>query len=636
MASYAVSLHFNMLNMPDVKLILFLSFHRVNPSSKKLVMYNRVNRNFAVCDSDFENNQKDENYASKFALKKISASKCPMCKQEVDFSSSWSSRSKMPPALSSARFVNPSYFETLLGVHCEEQKDEFDSDTDSKFNETDNNTGYYNKFFQEVKRLGTGSYGSVYLCKHIINGIEVGSYAVKKVVLSDDPLWQSRVFREARLLEKVHHANIVAYRHTWVETAKLADFGPKSTCLFILMEYANAGSLDSVLEYAKNHVIDESQIWWLFSELLQGLHYLAHHGIVHRDLKPANILLSRELDEITRKEVTRVLISDFGQCETLAKIHRLPRTGFTGTMLFAAPELLLPNQEYDHSCDIYSLGICLYSIAYGVTPYEEASLSLDQKSLAEKILEDGMIPIPNFPKRSRDLQELLLEMTNPNPKLRPSADQLLEDPRFILNSTLHSTTNIRSYYESNFLSTSASEDGPPSHNLLLYSSKGPSRENQKRPKRTFEESSKSNNLLPPPSEIKNIQSNPADSSEMGSLLKRFKHFEEKRHSSSARILSVTLVLAKMWILLTLCPYSSISPEIFLLSLALEISSLSSSLSSGRIISLSLISSIVPIFSLYFQQESFCSQGNFSSSFRRLILQLFVILIIRVLALLSLS
>jgi hypothetical protein len=146
-------------------------------------------------------------------------------------------------------------------------------------------TGYYQQFFGELKKLGTGSFGSVFLCKYILHGVELGTCAVKKIVLSDDPVWQKRVFREVSLLERVHHPNIVAYRHSWLEYAKIADFGPISPCLFLLMEYANDGNLDDYIGLANQHPLNESDIWRIFVEVLQGLRYLHHAGVVHRDIK---------------------------------------------------------------------------------------------------------------------------------------------------------------------------------------------------------------------------------------------------------------------------------------------------------------------------------------------------------------
>jgi serine/threonine protein kinase len=181
--------------------------------------------------------------------------------------------------------MHPEYFSALEEMHVGSEQEQGAGLSGSSFI-----TGYYQKFFIEVKKLGTGSFGSVFLCKHVLNNIDLGTYAIKKIVLSDNMDWQKRVFREVRLLERVHHPNIIAYRHTWLENAKIADFGPTCPCLFLLMEYANAGNLDDYVELAEKQPLNEDDIWQIFIELLSGLRHLHHAGIIHRDMKVRNFL----------------------------------------------------------------------------------------------------------------------------------------------------------------------------------------------------------------------------------------------------------------------------------------------------------------------------------------------------------
>ena len=94
-------------------------------------------------------------------------------------------------------------------------------------------------------------------------------------------------------MEKCSHPNIIGYRHSWLETGKIALLGAQTTCLFVLMDYANQGSLEA---YVKQHTLSESDIWnckklspnpltQVFVDVLHGLDYLHSHDIVHRDIK---------------------------------------------------------------------------------------------------------------------------------------------------------------------------------------------------------------------------------------------------------------------------------------------------------------------------------------------------------------
>jgi serine/threonine protein kinase len=141
--------------------------------------------------------------------------------------------------------------------------------------------------------------------------------------------------------------------------------------------------------------------------------------------------LSRDFDAFSGVEYTRVLLSDFGQCESMLRNQQLPRTGFTGTMLYAAPELLKKDGDYDHSCDIYSLGILIYALAYGSAPYQDM-MDASQEELYAKIMHDKRVSIPDFPRRSRDLVDLIHFLTHPDRFKRPSVDDIMNDPRFIM------------------------------------------------------------------------------------------------------------------------------------------------------------------------------------------------------------
>ncbi|KAF9348332.1 putative serine/threonine-protein kinase iks1 [Mortierella sp. NVP85] len=110
------------------------------------------------------------------------------------------------------------------------------------------NQGYYERFFVEQKKLGRGFRGSVFLCQHVLDGIHLGEYAIKKVAVGDNHDWLVQMLREVHLLERLHHPNIVSYKHAWLENHQLHKFGPEVTCLFILMECANGGNLEEYIE----------------------------------------------------------------------------------------------------------------------------------------------------------------------------------------------------------------------------------------------------------------------------------------------------------------------------------------------------------------------------------------------------
>lgn len=69
------------------------------------------------------------------------------------------------------------------------------------------------------------------------------------------------VCREVRAVEGVRHPNVVAYKHSWLEYCKVADFGPEVPCLFMLMEFANLGNLKQHVDsLGPNTFLPESDI----------------------------------------------------------------------------------------------------------------------------------------------------------------------------------------------------------------------------------------------------------------------------------------------------------------------------------------------------------------------------------------
>ncbi|KAJ2727135.1 putative serine/threonine-protein kinase iks1 [Coemansia sp. Benny D115] len=286
------------------------------------------------------------------------------------------------------------------------------------------NQGYYERFFTEQKKLGKGLRGSVFSCQHILDGVYLGHYAVKKVAVGNNHKWLRRMLREVKLLETLRHSNVVEYKHSWLEMHQLTNFGPRVPCLFILMEYANGGNLQEYME-PKAPAIDTGDapmsikqqilrkrrlsrmdggehpskpadselaaseggprmlsiehIWSFFADICNGLAHLHQLQIIHRDLKHMNLLLQwkNPNNKETSGEIPRIMLTDFGECEILSHLEKRDRTGATGTMEFMAPELLKVDDtgrfldSYSTKSDMWSLGMVLYYLCYTRLPFTD-------------------------------------------------------------------------------------------------------------------------------------------------------------------------------------------------------------------------------------------------------------------------
>ncbi|KAF9126934.1 putative serine/threonine-protein kinase iks1 [Mortierella sp. GBA39] len=351
------------------------------------------------------------------------------------------------------------------------------------------NQGYYERFFVEQMKLGRGYRGSVFLCQHILDGIHLGEYAIKKVAVGDNHDWLVQMLREVHLLERLHHPNIVAYKHAWLENHQLHKFGPEVTCLFILMECANGGNLEECIERPaetqpradvgtpaaegsgqvaeakkpmsarerlqskrqhlqggdangsadgsatqQRHFLSITEIWSFFFDICEGLAHLHRLGIIHRDLKPPNLLLSYSNSQTkgTKGERPRILITDFGECEISDQAAKRDRTGATGTLEFLAPELLSVDangrytDEFSFKGDMWSLGMVLYYLCYSRLPYTQID---DVDILKEEIREFKSITLPVDESSDRvvpeELKILIRVLLSTDKSKRPSCDDIL-------------------------------------------------------------------------------------------------------------------------------------------------------------------------------------------------------------------
>jgi aurora kinase len=141
----------------------------------------------------------------------------------------------------------------------------------------------------------------------------------------------------------------------------------------------------------------------------QALKYCHQRNVIHRDIKPENLLLDG---------AGNLKIADFGWSCLTTK----PRQTFCGTLDYLAPEMVV-GTAYDHSVDIWSLGVLLYECLVGKAPFEGAT----HDATFARITRDVVVFPPHL-KLADDAKDLLRGILVKDPKQRLSLDEILESP----------------------------------------------------------------------------------------------------------------------------------------------------------------------------------------------------------------
>ncbi len=215
-----------------------------------------------------------------------------------------------------------------------------------------------------IKQLDAGGMGSVFLAKHDL----LGHHVVVKILLDKHLLNADvvkRFVQEARILTRLTHPNIV----------RLVNFTEDPVYGYmIFMDYVVGKTLEAYRNTFPKQQLPLDVTLKMMSELLDAFAYAHAQGVVHRDIKPNNIFITPE---------GKPIVLDFG-------ISKLKNSGLTGdsrvmgTPLYMSPEQINAPHEVDLRSDIYTLGVVLYELLTGKSPYNDIfSLYALMKEIAE-------------------------------------------------------------------------------------------------------------------------------------------------------------------------------------------------------------------------------------------------------------
>jgi eukaryotic-like serine/threonine-protein kinase len=198
-----------------------------------------------------------------------------------------------------------------------------------------------------LRQLGRGGMCTVLLAHDVALDRDVAIKALLPGPGAMDDL-VARFEREARLLAKLEHPNIVVIHHV----------GRSGKLPFIVMKYIKGDTVRALIE-SRRAPLPRKQVLSILEQVCAGLGFIHQNGCIHRDIKPANIIVGSD---------GHATILDFGVAREGSSELTNSRMAL-GTPHYMAPEMFLRPREVDFRGDLYALGVMTFEMLTGQHPF---------------------------------------------------------------------------------------------------------------------------------------------------------------------------------------------------------------------------------------------------------------------------
>ena len=259
------------------------------------------------------------------------------------------------------------------------------------------------KDFEILKELGCGSFGRVFLARHIKTKVK---YAIKAIDKQNKTNIEEKPYfrRELEVMYKIHHPNVVKL---------FGHFEDNKYCYFI-MEYISKGNVYNLITLDKKKQLSTKVVATIMKDVISAAYFLHNMNppIIHRDIKPENVLLN---EGIVAK------LTDFGWSNYIQEDKE--RRTVCGTPIYLAPEII-KEQGHDERVDIWCIGVLLFELITGSVPFK----GNDIETLKSNILHLKI----SWPKEMNpDAKDLISKILKLDPSQRLPLEDILEHPFFL-------------------------------------------------------------------------------------------------------------------------------------------------------------------------------------------------------------
>ena len=202
------------------------------------------------------------------------------------------------------------------------------------------------RFNKKLDLIGNGTYGNVYLSYNKLDNKPYAIKLIEKQKLTELECPIEFIYREISNQIQINHPNII----------RLYSYHEDEGNIYMILEYSNRGSLFTKIR--KKSYLSENETFSYFIQVINGINFLHDNNFIHRDIKPENILLD---------DKNYIKLCDFGWCVKLEENEM--RNTICGTYEYMSPELV-NNKQYNYNVDIWALGILLYEMIHGKSPFK--------------------------------------------------------------------------------------------------------------------------------------------------------------------------------------------------------------------------------------------------------------------------